>query len=70
MVRFAWIVPQLPPFAMYDFDQPLHTVSQACKFQVGSYSYDITKMSFAQSNKVQGWVQILIITVLMFGVIG
>jgi len=34
---------------------PLDT--QACKFQVGSYSYDITKMSFAQSNKVQGYVK-------------
>jgi hypothetical protein len=27
---------------------------QACKFQVGSYSYDLTKMSFTQTNKVQG----------------
>ena len=27
---------------------------QACKFQVGSYSYDMTKMAFTQTNKVQG----------------
>ena len=25
---------------------------QTCKFQVGSYSYDMTKMLFIQSNKV------------------
>jgi len=34
---------------------PLDT--QTCKFQVGSYSYDMTKMLFIQSNKVQGYVK-------------
>lgn len=34
---------------------PLDT--QSCKFQVGSYSYDMTKMSFTQTNKVQGYVK-------------
>ena len=30
---------------------PLDT--QICKFQVGSYSYDMTKMVFDQTNKVR-----------------
>lgn len=32
---------------------PLDT--QTCKFQVGSYSYDVAKMTFTQTNKVQGY---------------
>ena len=35
---------------------PLDT--QYCKFQVGSYSYDMTKMNFTQTNKVQGYAMI------------
>ena len=31
---------------------PLDT--QTCKFQVGSYSYDMSKMAFDQTSKVQG----------------
>ena len=31
---------------------------QICQFQVGSYSYEMSKMTFTQSNKVQGWVKI------------
>ena len=27
---------------------------QICKFQVGSYSYDMSKMAFDQTDKVQG----------------
>jgi len=34
---------------------PLDT--QTCKFQVGSYSYDMAKMTFTQTNKVQGYVK-------------
>jgi len=34
---------------------PLDT--QTCKFQVGSYSYDMAKMIFTQTNKVQGYVK-------------
>jgi len=34
---------------------PLDT--QICKFQVGSYSYEMSKMTFTQSNKVQGYVK-------------
>jgi len=34
---------------------PLDT--QICKFQVGSYSYEMSKMTFTQSNKVQGFVK-------------
>ncbi|XP_023344754.1 glycine receptor subunit alpha-1 [Eurytemora carolleeae] len=34
---------------------PLDT--QACKFQVGSYSYEHSKMIFTQTNKVQGYVK-------------
>ena len=30
---------------------------QTCKFQVGSYSYDMAKMIFTQSNKVSGYVK-------------
>ena len=36
---------------------PLDT--QSCKFQVGSYSYDMTKMNFTQTNKVQGYVIVI-----------
>merc|ERR1711884_1027662 len=32
---------------------PLDT--QTCKFQVGSYSYDMSKMAFDQTSKVQGY---------------
>ena len=35
-------------------DQRDHYHFQTCKFQVGSYSYDLTKMTFKQTNKVQG----------------
>jgi len=34
---------------------PLDT--QICKFQVGSYSYEMSKMTFTQSNKVNGYVK-------------
>jgi len=34
---------------------PLDT--QTCKFQVGSYSYSMAKMTFTQTSKVQGYVK-------------
>ena len=31
-----------------------YKIFQICKFQVGSYSYEMSKMTFTQSNKVNG----------------
>ena len=42
---------------------------QTCKFQVGSYSYDMAKMTFTQTNKVQGYVKTAHSVVLDYAVI-
>ena len=34
-----------------------NTFFQTCKFQVGSYSYDDTKMVFVESGRVKGYVE-------------
>jgi len=46
---------------------PLDT--QICKFQVGSYSYDMTKMYFNQTHKVQGYVKTTHSVVLDYAVV-
>ena len=35
----------------------LWLLNQRCKFQVGSYSYDDTKMIFLESGRVKGYVE-------------
>ena len=35
----------------------LWPLNQRCKFQVGSYSYDDTKMIFLESERVKGYVE-------------
>ena len=44
-------------FDIWTSDVPcisLNLIYQICKFQVGSYSYDMSKMAFDQTDKVQG----------------
>ena len=39
------------------FFQMILYIFQLCKFQVGSYSYDDTKMIFLESGRVKGYVE-------------
>ena len=51
------LIPRLPKIKKVFSTTIKKLFLQTCKFQVGSYSYDMTKMLFIQSNKV--WWNIL-----------